>query len=140
MSNMSDIAGGIKTVIEANTANIKVYDKAPLGINHFPAVLVFPDDMDPNLFIQGNSFEVMWKLIVLTGLAEGSDAWGKLYDMMDPTETDKSIIKALRTDNTLNGKADSSNVEGIRNAGLRDFGGNQYAGFDVMLQTLKSVA
>lgn len=141
MSNYSDIFGGIKNKLEANVTNLKVMEHPPESVNHFPAVLITPEPMDPTIAFGGNSFEADFRLTVLVSSADSPSGWTQLFDMIDPTTANRSIIKALKDNKTLNGKVDDSMVSMVENIGRRQwFGGGFYFGFDVVLKVVKSVA
>ena len=144
MSNFSDIAEGIAKVIEDYVTSTKPAAKAyaypPASINHLPAILIVPDGTDLSVAFGGNSFYPRFRLVVLVALASDENGWQQLYEMVDPTSVNKSVIKALRDAPTLNGKADTSEVISSENVGNRQYGGGQYVGFDLILQAAKSVA
>jgi len=145
MSNFSDVFAGIKTVLEANvqstTPALQVMEHPPEQVNYFPAALITPDTFDPTLFFGGNSFEGRMRITVLVSSADAAEGWKALFDMIDPTETGKSIIKALKDNATLDGKVDTSLVVSVENIGRRAwFGGGFYFGFDVILEYTKTVA
>lgn len=140
MSNYGDIAGGIKTVVEAAVTKMKVLDYPPEQVNQFPAVLVTPVSINPTVHFGGNTFEASFRLTVLVSSADVGSGWKELYDMIDPTDAN-SIIKALRDSPTLNGKVDTSVITEVTNIGRREwFGGGFYYGFDLTLEVAKAVA
>jgi len=141
VSTFGDIPAGIETVLLANVSGteIKVLKHPPDQVNDFPAILVVPESVDPTIHFGGNSFEAVFRLIVLVSSAAAPEGWEALYNMIDPTDN-TSIIKALRADHTLDGKVDSSVIDSIENVGRRQwFGGGFYFGFDLLLNTVNSV-
>ena len=141
MSNLTDILEGIETIIEANVTGAKCYPYPPDVVNHSPAVLVLPSEepfADPEQAFGGNSFKLTVILTALVASADPETGWKQLMNMLDPTAAGTSVIKALRDNPTLNGKADSSGVTAVRNVGRRE--GIAFFGADLVLEVYKSVA
>ena len=133
--------GGIETVLETNVTGLKAYKYLPDSVNHPLACLIIPDGVfDPEQAFGGNSFKFRFRLKVLLVSGDPESGFNQLTEMMDPTTTDKSIIKAIRTDPTLNGKADTSGIIAIENYGRMDLGNGQFFGFDAILEGYKTVA
>ena len=142
MSDYSEAAAGLKTVLEANITGfpgVQVYD-IPEKPNSFPAFVILPDTFDPEIVIQGNSFEASLRVIILVCSADNLTGFSDLYDIIDPTESTKSIIAAVRADQTLDGKVDSARVASIDNIGQRQLWGGFYYAADAMIDFIKSVA
>jgi hypothetical protein len=145
MSNFSDVFGGIKTVLEANvtstTPALKVMEHMTDQVSYFPTAVIIPEEFDPTIFFGGNSFQGTMRIMVLLSSGEASAGFTQLYDMIDPTESGKSIIKALKDNPTLSSKVDDSLVRSVESIGRRQiFGGGDYFGFDVLLDFMKTVA
>ena len=143
MSNLSDILGGIQTVLQANVTGLQCYKYPPDAVNASPAVVILPTQEpfgDTELVLGGNSFVLHITLTVLVASADPESGWAQLMEMLDPTQASKSIIKAIRTDPTLNGKADNAGVTAVRNVGRRMIGEVPYFGADLSLEVLKGVA
>lgn len=140
MSNFSDIAAGIVTVLEGQISGLKGYDYLPHSINTFPAAVVVPGPVDYAVLIGGNTFETEITIKVL--VASGDDAIGSrmLWDFIDPTDTTRSIRRAIRTDRTLNGKADDSDVDRCENIGWQELPGGRYYAADFILSVIKTVS
>ena len=75
-------------------------------------------------------------------IASGKDenGWAQLWDFVDPTTTNKSVIKAIEDNRGLDGKVDDSEITSIENIGRRELGGGFQFGFDAILHYIKSVA
>lgn len=143
MSNLSDVLGGIETVLEANVTGLKCYKYPPDAVNHSPAVLILPTDEafeDPEQNFGGNSFKLTLILTVLVASGDPESGWTQLVEMLDPTEANKSIIKALRDNKTLDGKADTSGPIAVRTIGRRNYGEVSFFGADIILEAYKTVA
>ena len=140
MSNYRDMATGLGTVIANGVTGVHVFDVPPDSINEFPAAIVLPEPVDPTLAFAGNTFTARFRVVYLTSSADNPKGWADLYDAMDPTSTNTSVIKAIRTDLTLNGKADSSDIVSVENAGRRELGGGAYYGVDFVVEAIKTVA
>ena len=140
MSNYSDIFTGLKTVLEANVTGLKAYEHPPESVNSFPAAILLPDPIDVRLFFGGNSFEAKIRIVTLVSAGDSPEGWAQLMDYIDPTTTNKSIVKAVRTDPKLDGKVDSSEIYLIDNIGRREWFGGYYFGFDAHLEVSKTVA
>lgn len=140
MSAFSDALDGLKTVLQANIPGLHVYQHPPDAINELPAVVAIVESVDPELAFAGNSIEADIRLVCLYASALSDEAFGLVYDAIDPTNTNTSIIKAIRTDSTLDGKVDSSRIVAIENIGRREINAGWYAGFDVVIRIIKTVA
>ena len=140
MSNWSDAIDGLGTVVQNGVTGVHAYNHPTDSVEGVPAVVVLPETMDPELAFGGNSFEGTLRLVVLIAAGDSSEAFAQLYDYLDPTVANKSIIKAIRDAPTLNGKVDASRVDRIENIGRRQIGGGWFSGFDVIVDFVKSVA
>jgi len=140
MSNYSDIFTGLKTILEANVTGLKSHEHPPDHVNHFPSAIPIPDAFEPEMAFGGNTFDARIRIIVLVSSAESSVGWAALMDMIDPTTANKSIIKAIRDNRTLDSKVDSSRIVSVENIGRRELWGGFYFGFDVVIEAIKAVA
>jgi len=140
VSAYRDIAEGLKTVLEANISGLKAFAYPPDSINSFPAAAILPEPIDTEIALQGNSFTCKFRIVFLVASGDSAEGFLNLYDYIDPTATNQSVIKAVRTDTTLNGKADDSDVVLIENIGRRELWGGWYFGFDAIIEVIKSVA
>ena len=140
MSNYGDLIGGLATVLRNGITGVHVYETPPDAVNEFPACIIIPEPMDPRMEIVDNSFLANFRVITLVAAGESSEAWAQLWDYLDPTLANKSVVKAIRTDPTLNGKADTSDVTRIENIGRREIGGGFPMGFDALVEAVKTVA
>ena len=138
MGNLSDIMGGIKTVLEANVTDLKVHKYLPGRVNHYPSTLLIPDGLvlDPEQAFGGTSFKFEFRLRTFVSSNDDETGWTQLVEMMDPSVANKSIIKAIRVDPTLDGKADSAGILRLENVQHSDLGFS----FDAILEGYKSVA
>ena len=140
MSGLSDVFDGLKTTLQAGIADLQVFKGAPDGINSWPAAVLLPMPIDPRVAFTGNSFTGDIKIIVLISSGKDDEGWTQLWDYIDPTTATKSVIKAIETDRSLNGKVDDSEIILIDNIGRREIGGGFQFGFDATLRYIKSVA
>ena len=143
MSNLTDLLEGIETIIEANVTGAKAFPYPPDAINHSPTVLILPTGEpfgDMEQAFGGNTFKVNLILTMLVASADPESGWKQLMNMLDPTAAGTSVIKALRDNPTLDGKADTSGVTAIRNVGRRMYNDNPFFGADLLLEAYKSVA
>ena len=141
MSNLSDIMGGIQTVLTNGITGINAHQYLPDVVNELPTILIMPDgELDPELFFGGNSFKFRFRLVCLLVSGDSKEGFAQLMDYIDPTTANKSVVKAIRTDPTLNGKADTSGIVSIVNIGRREYGNGSFYGFDAILEGIKSVA
>ena len=140
MSAYSDIVAGLVTVLEANITGLKAYDYPVDSVNTFPAAIILQEPLDLEITFGGNTFTTTFRVVFL--LSSGDDAIGfrQLWDYIDPVEANKSVNKAVDTDRTLDGKADSSNVTRIENIGRRELWGGFYYGFDALVDVVKTLA
>jgi len=138
MSNYSDIAAGLVTVLQNNVTGLKAYDHPRDTINEFPTAVVLPLVLDPEIAFGGDSFEGTLRVIVLVHSDDSAEAYRRIYEHLDPTETNKSVIAAVRADPTLNGKADSSRVAIIESIGRKELWGGNYTGFDMIVEFVKT--
>lgn len=140
MSNYSNAAAGLITVLQNNVTGLKGFDHPVDSVNQFPAAIVLPENMEPEIAFDGNTFTAVFRVVVLVTSGDTSSGFSLLYDHIDPTEPNKSIIAAVRADPTLDGKVDSSGVTLIENIGRRELWGGFYFGFDALVEFVKSVA
>ena len=140
MSAYRDIADGLATVLQNNIINLKAFAYPPDTVNHFPAAVVLPEAIDTEIAFEGNTFEAELRVIFLVSSGDVAEGFIQLYDHIDPTESNKSLIAAVRADTTLNGKCDDSGVIRIENIGRRELWGAYYFGFDAIIRFIKSVA
>lgn len=140
MSGFSDVVAGLQTVLQAQIAGLQAYDYPADSVNTFPAAVILPEPVDYEIAFGGNTFTSELRVIVL--VASGDDATGfrQLYDFIDPTDSARSIRRAVRTDRTLNGKVDDSDVIRAENIGRRELWGGFYFGFDAIVEFIKTVA
>lgn len=138
MSNFSDIAAGLVTTLEANITNLKGFDYPVDSVNSFPAAVVLPDNVDL-LTSFNNSFQANFRIIFLVTSADDASGFRRLYDYIDPTESNKGFRAAIDADNTLDGKATDSAVVRIENIGRRELAAGFYFGFDAIVEVLKEV-
>ena len=141
-SNYRNIADGLVTVLEATITNLKAFAFPPDVVNHFPAAVVLPQAIDVEIAFGGNSFEADLRVVFLVASGDTPSGFQALYDHIDPTETGKSLVAAIRTalGKTLNNTVDSCDVTRIENIGRRELWGAYYFGFDAILHFIKSVA
>lgn len=138
MSNVSDIMAGLVTVLQNNITGLKGYDRPVDSVQHFPAAILLPESIEPEIAIGGNSFKGVIRIVYLVAAGDDARGFALLYDAIDPTAASASVIKAVRTDPTLNGKVDSSGIMSIINIGRRKLWEGFYFGFDAMLEFIKS--
>lgn len=140
MSAYGDIVTGLVTVLEASVTGLKAYDYPTDSVSQFPAAIIIPEPLDLELAIGGNSFTCIFRVVVLVSSGDDAVGFRAAYDMIDPVAAGLSINKAVETDPTLNGKADSSGVTRIENIGRRELWGGFYFGFDALVEVVKSLA
>ena len=141
-SNYRNAADGLVTVLEANITNLKAFPFPPASINHFPAAVVLPEPIDTEIAFGGNSFAADFRVIFLVSSGDDFSGAQALYDHLDPTQANMSLIAAIRTASgkTLNGTVDSCDVTRIENIGKRALWGVDYFGFDAIIRFIKSVS
>lgn len=135
-----DIANGLVTVLEANVTGLKAFAYPPDTVNHFPCAVILPEPVDTEIAFQGNTYEAAFRVIILVASGDVAEGFIKLYDLLDPTLANKSIIAAVRADQTLNSTCDSSDVTRLENIGRREHWGNLYFGFDAIVSFIKTVS
>ena len=140
MSIYRDAADGLVTVLQAGITNLKAYNHPVDNVNHFPCAIILPEPIDPQICFGGNTFQGAFRVVFLVASADSWEGFAQLYDHLDPTEANKSLIKAVRADRTLNGKVDSSDVDRIENIGRRELWGGFYFGYDAIISFIRSVA
>ena len=140
MSTYSDAAAGLRKVLQDNITGLVAYDHPADSVSSFPAAVILPEAIDLLVAIRGNSYEASFRVVFLISSADDDAGFKSLYDYIDPAEASKSVKKAVDTDNTLDGKVDSSQVRRIENIGRRELGGGFYFGFDAIVDFIKTVA
>src|SRR3990167_10590428 len=111
MSDLSDLRDGIQTVVETAISGLRVYAYPTEGQLEFPCLVL---DTVPEVRygeeIGGNTL-VAEITATLYAFAAGMDqAWATMDGYRSPTGA-TSIRAAIRTDRTLDGKADDADVE-----------------------------
>ena len=140
MSNYSDVLAGLQTTLEAGITGVKVHLGAPDSVNSYPAAILLPMNLDPRVAFSGNSFTGDIRILMVISSGKDENGWAQLWDFLDPTTANKSVIKAIETDRSLNGKVDDSEITSIENIGRRELGGGFQFGFDAILHFIKTVA
>jgi len=140
MSNFSDAAAGLATTLEANVNGLKAFGYPVDSVNHFPSVVILPEPVDVEIAFGGNTFTGRFRAVFLLASADSAEGFTQIYDYIDPTETNKSIVAAVRADRTLDGKVDDADVVRIENIGRRELWGGFYFGFDAIVEFIKTVA
>ena len=140
MSNFSDMAAGLKTVLQNGITGLRAFDYPPDSIDQFPAAVIMPESLDPRIALTGNSFTAVYRVIFLFRKGDEGQGFTELYDFIDPTAANKSLIAAIRADPTLNAKADDAEITRIEKIGRRELWGGSYYGFDALIEVVKSVA
>lgn len=140
MSTYSDAAAGLRKVLQDNITGLVAYDHPADSVSSFPAAVILPEAIDLLVAIRGNSYEASFRVVFLISSADDDAGFKSLYDYIDPAEASKSVKKAVDTDNTLDGKVDSSQVRRIENIGRRELFGGFYFGFDAIVDFIKTVA
>ncbi len=140
VSNFRQAITGLITVLEANIEGLHGYDHPVDNVNEFPAAIVLPENLDPEIAFAGNTFDVNVRVVFLVASGDTASGFGLIYDHIDPTtEGNKSLIAAIRSDPTLDGKVDDSGVTLIENIGRRELWGGNYFGFDALINIVKTV-
>ena len=141
MSNFSDIFAGLKTVLTgaSGVSKANVHMGAPDAINDYPAIALIPGDFDMVRAFSGNSFEgdVLVKVWLKSG--DDEDGWRQLWDYIDPTAASNSLVRAIRSDRSLDGKVDGAEVLRIENIRRDTVGGGFLFTFDAIVHVIKSV-
>lgn len=140
MSTLSDIYQGIATVIGTAMGSFgqaHAYSHPVHSVNEFPAFVVLPASFDPEIAFGGNSIEGKARIIVLVSSIDSPEGFQTLYDILDPTEAGKSVIKALRDAPTFGGKVDSSRVGTVSNIGQIEVFGGFYYGAEIEVEFVK---
>ena len=144
MSGLSDIFDGIETVLKDATNGItglQVYKGAPDSINSYPAAVIDLDDsIDPLIAFNGNTFRLLFRISLYISSGKDENGWRQLWDYIDPTQANTSVIKALRADRSLNGKADDSQIVKLDRLRRSVVGGGFGFAFDTVLDVVKTVA
>ena len=140
MSAYRDIVDGLVTVLQAGITGLHAYNHPVDSVQEFPAAIILPEAIETEIAFGDNTFTASLRVVFLVASGDSKDGFEALYDYIDPTEASKSIIKAVRTDRTLNGKADSSDVVRIENIGRREIWGGFYFGCDAVVEFIKTVA
>lgn len=143
MSNLSDVVDGCVTTLKNNITGLQAYSYAPDSFHHSPAAAVVIEGFEPQVAFGGNTFEGELRIrLYLVAGHEPAEAIRQLYDYIDPTVANKSVIKAIRADKTLNGKVDDADVDRIENIGWDQLGDppQRVARFDAVIKFIKTVA
>ena len=140
MSNLSDIISGLSTVLEATITGLQTFDFPAASVQQFPAAVILPDTIDPEVAFGGNTFKGTLRVVYLVQSGDEASGFASLYNAVDPTAANVSVVKAVRTDPTLDGKADSAGVIRLENIGRRELWGGYYFGFDAIVEFVKTVA
>jgi hypothetical protein len=139
VSAYGDIIVAFKHVLESNIDGLKVYTYPPDAMNQFPAAVILPSDVDPRIALQGNCFTTTIRVTFLVAGALTEEAFATIYDMIDPVDH-RSVIQAIRNDRELNGAVDDADVTSVERVGVRTIGAGFFAGFDILVDVVKSLA
>ncbi len=142
-SNLSNILGGIQTLLQAQVTGLKVYKYPPDAVNDPFACLILPTAApfgDMEQAFGGNTFKLEVILTVLVASGDPESGWAQLMEVLDPTQAATSIIRAIKTDLTLGGNADTCGITKIDKVGRRTFNDMPFFGADLTLEVYKSVA
>ena len=109
MSNLSDVKGGIKTVVEAAITDLRVYSYPDDGALEYPCLVIQPTgELEYATTIDAGTLETTLTATLYLQHGQSDKGW---------EEVDKyrsfgsgSIKAAIETDRTLNGTADDSFV------------------------------
>jgi hypothetical protein len=129
-------AAGLKTTLETGVTGLTVFDKPVDSVNSFPVAVVLPEPIDYEIVFDGSTFEAGFRVVVLVAGMEEQTGFDTIYDMLDPTESNQSIVRAIRADTTLNGSVDDTQIVTAENIGRRDLWGGFYFGFDLVVNAL----
>ena len=141
MSGLSDIFDGIETALKTGIPGVQVYKGAPDAINSYPAAVIDLDDsIDPLIAFNGNTFRLLFRISLYISSGKDENGWRQLWDYMDPTVVDTSVIKALRDNRSLDGKADDSQIIKLDRRRRDVVGGGFLFAFDTVLDVVKTVA
>ena len=140
MSAFDDAINGLETVLAANITGLHVYNHPPQAVNQFPAAIILVDPFDPRVAFGGHTLEVNLRVVMLFGKGDSEQAFQQMYHSLDPTETNRSIVKAVEADRTLNSTVDDAVVKSLENMGLRELSQGQFAGFDAVVGFLQTIA
>ncbi len=140
MSDFSDIMDGIETTLEAGIEILQAFGYAPDAANLYPAAIAIPDTVDVPQNFGGNTIEVNIRIYYLTSSGFDKEAFRLLWNAIDPTDADESVIRAIRADRTLNGSVDDCDIIDIENIGRVEYGGGFYAGAEFILKVIKTIA
>ena len=136
MSRYADIAEVIADILEANVTGLQADTFPPEAVNHFPTTLVQPEPFDPRFAFGGNILPSRWRLTTLLYSGDAPSGWGQLAGFVDATAASNSILAALRSDPTLDGVVDTSEVVGLESISRKQIGASQYFGFDVLFDAI----
>ena len=139
MSNVSDMVDGMATVLKNNIDGIHTFNHPPDVINEFPAAVILIESIDPTIAFGGDDFEAVMRVLVFVNAGVSDEAFSQMYDHLDATQANKSVVAAIRADPTLDGKVDSSQITALENIGRRELPGGFYAGFDAVVEVVKTV-
>lgn len=108
MSDLSDIREGIKTVLEANVAGLRVYTY-PVTPYHTPCIQIGLDEFGEVMTFDGDTHEVQLDMTLYVNSGR-PDQGGKELDEYKSPSGAKSIRAAIEADPTLDSKADGAQV------------------------------
>lgn len=140
MSAFGNALAGLKTVLEKNITEIKVFDYPVSALAHYPTAVILPEPLDMEVAFGGNTFTGRFRVLFAIVSGDAAEGFLQLYDYIDPVTPQKSVVKAVRTDRTLNGKVDDADVVRIENIGRRQMGDGFVYGFDALVEFLVTVA
>lgn len=140
MSNYSDAAAGLVTVLKNGITGLQAQDHPVDSINSFPAAIVLPEPLDYLVAVGGNSFTGTFRVVFLISSGDDAEGFTQLYDHIDPTALNESVRKAVEDGRTLDGKVDDAQVVRVENIGRRELWGGYYFGADFIVEFIKTVA
>ena len=140
MSVFSDMIDGLVTRLGTVTG-LHPYNHPPDVINEYPAAVVLLQRVNLIPALGGDSVEVEMKVVYLQAANPSDEAFSGLYDAIDPAPAGTtSVVKQIRADRTLDGKADDSEVVAVENIGRRAIeSGGFLAGADFIVKAIKRI-
>ena len=136
MSGFKDMAAGLKTRLET-VVGLMVYDHPPDVVNSFPAAIILPEPLDPEMVLDDSFWTARFRAVFLVASGEDSAGFSSLYSLLKPGAS-AGPIQAIRQGRTLGGAADDCDAVAVENIGRRELWGNLYFGFDLVVEALKS--
>ena len=124
--DMLEIGDGLKTLLKT-IQGLRVYaiKELPDSIGQFPTAIILPGETAYVTTLSSNDCDYNFRVIILFSKQDTPSAISKMLPYI-AVSGDKSVVAAIHSDRTLDGKADDAKVSFNRGVSSFGWGGVDY--------------